>query len=399
MTLRNIDSLGDLKGKKVLVRSDFNVPLKDGVITDDGRIKAALPTLQILVDAGARIVIMAHLGRPKGEVKPEFSLAPVAKRLGELIDAPVTLANDVTGIDAQTKVAALADGEIVLLENVRYDARENSKDDAQRAELAAEYANFGDVFVSDGFGVVHRKQASVYDIAKLLPAAAGKLVVKEIESLRRATDNPERPYGVVLGGSKVSDKLGVIANLLTKADFLLIGGGMAYTFLAAKGYGVGTSLLEADQIDTVKGYIETAKANGVDLLLPIDTVVAAEFAPDSPASVVDVEAIPADQKGLDIGPKTAKLFAEKIAEAKTVAWNGPMGVFEFEAFSKGTAAIARALSESDCFSVIGGGDSAAAVRQLGFDETTFSHISTGGGASLELLEGKVLPGIEVLEEN
>lgn len=399
MTLRNIDSLGDLKGKKVLVRSDFNVPLKDGVITDDGRIKAALPTLQTLIDAGARVVIMAHLGRPKGEVKPEFSLAPVAKRLGELIDAPVTLAKDVTGTDAQAKVASLADGEIVLLENVRYDARENSKDDAQRAELAAEYANFGDVFVSDGFGVVHRKQASVYDIAKLLPAAAGKLVVKEIESLRRATDNPERPYGVVLGGSKVSDKLGVIANLLTKADFLLIGGGMAYTFLAAKGYGVGTSLLEADQIDTVKGYIETAKANGVDLLLPIDTVVAAEFAPDSPASVVDVEAIPADQKGLDIGPKTAKLFTEKIADAKTVAWNGPMGVFEFEAFSKGTAAVARALSESDCFSVIGGGDSAAAVRQLGFDETTFSHISTGGGASLELLEGKVLPGIEVLEEN
>ncbi|MDY2941589.1 MAG: phosphoglycerate kinase [Varibaculum sp.] len=397
--MRNIDSLGDLKGKKVLVRSDFNVPLKDGVITDDGRIKAALPTLQTLIDAGARVVIMAHLGRPKGEVKPEFSLAPVAKRLGELIDAPVTLAKDVTGTDAQAKVASLADGEIVLLENVRYDARENSKDDAQRAELAAEYANFGDVFVSDGFGVVHRKQASVYDIAKLLPAAAGKLVVKEIESLRRATDNPERPYGVVLGGSKVSDKLGVIANLLTKADFLLIGGGMAYTFLAAKGYGVGTSLLEADQIDTVKGYIETAKANGVDLLLPIDTVVAAEFAPDSPASVVDVEAIPADQKGLDIGPKTAKLFTEKIADAKTVAWNGPMGVFEFEAFSKGTAAVARALSESDCFSVIGGGDSAAAVRQLGFDETTFSHISTGGGASLELLEGKVLPGIEVLEEN
>ncbi|MBD3688720.1 phosphoglycerate kinase [Nanchangia anserum] len=396
--MRTIDTLGDLRGKRVLVRSDFNVPLKDGVITDDGRIKAALPTLTRLVEAGAKVVILAHLGRPKGEVKPEFSLAPVAKRLGELIDAPVTLASDVVGDSAQAVVASLGEGEIALLENVRYDARENSKDDAARAELAAEYAKLADVFVSDGFGVVHRKQASVYDVAKLLPSAAGELVVKEIESLRRATDNPERPYGVVLGGSKVSDKLGVIKNLLEKADFLLIGGGMAYTFLAAQGYSVGTSLLEKDQIDTVKGYIETAAAKGVDLVLPVDTVVALEFKADAPASVVDADAIPDDQMGLDIGPKTAKLFADKIASAKTVAWNGPMGVFEMEAFAAGTKAVAQALSESSCFSVIGGGDSAAAVRQLGFDESTFSHISTGGGASLELLEGKTLPGIAVLED-
>ncbi|MDO4613487.1 MAG: phosphoglycerate kinase [Actinomycetaceae bacterium] len=396
--MRTIDTLGDLRGKRVLVRSDFNVPLKDGQITDDGRIKAALPTLTRLVEAGAKVVIMAHLGRPKGEVKPEFSLAPVVTRLGELIDAPVTLAGDVVGEGARAAVEALSDGEIVLLENVRFDKRENSKDDAEREELAQAYAELGDVFVSDGFGVVHRKQASVYDIAKKLPSAAGELVVKEIESLRRATDDPERPYGVVLGGSKVSDKLGVIKNLLNKADFLLIGGGMAYTFLAAQGYSVGKSLLEEDQIDTVKGYLETAKEKGVELLLPVDTVVAPEFKADAPATVVASNEIPQDQMGLDIGPETAKLFAEKIADAKTVAWNGPMGVFEMEAFAKGTKAVAEALSTSDCFSVIGGGDSAAAVRQLGFDESTFSHISTGGGASLELLEGKELPGIAVLED-
>lgn len=396
--MRTIESLGELRDKRVLVRSDFNVPLKDSQITDDGRIKAALPTLTRLLEAGAKVVVMAHLGRPKGQVKPEFSLAPVAKRLGELVDAPVTLAGDVVGEKAQQAVADMEAGQIVLLENVRFDARENSKDDAQREQLAKEYAKLGDVFVSDGFGVVHRKQASVYDIAKLLPAAAGLLVVKEIQSLSRATDNPQRPYGVVLGGSKVSDKLGVIKNLLDKADFLMIGGGMAYTFLAAKGLKVGKSLLEEDQIETVKGYIETAKQKGVDLLLPVDTVVAPEFKEDSPASVVDVEDIPDDQMGLDIGPKTGELFAEKIASAKTVAWNGPMGVFEMKPFAAGTEAVAKALSESDCFSVIGGGDSAAAVRQLGFDEATFSHISTGGGASLELLEGKTLPGIKVLED-
>ncbi|WP_115326128.1 phosphoglycerate kinase [Mobiluncus mulieris] len=395
--MKTIESLGDLTGKRVLVRSDFNVPLKDGVITDDGRIRAALPTLKKLLDGGAKVIVMAHLGRPKGQVNPEFSLAPVAKRLEELIGAKVTLAADTTGADAQAKAEALPAGEILMLENVRFDPRETSKDDGKRAEFAAEMAKLADLFVSDGFGVVHRKQASVYDIAKLLPAAAGLLVVKEIESLRKATDNPERPYTVVLGGSKVSDKLGVIANLLTKADSLIIGGGMAFTFLAAQGYRVGKSLLESDQIDTVKGYLEKAKQNGVDLVLPVDVVVAPEFKAEAPATVVSADAIPEDQMGLDIGPKSRENFAAKIAQSKTVAWNGPMGVFEFEAFAAGTKAVAQALQDGDCFSVVGGGDSAAAVRLLGFDESKFSHISTGGGASLELLEGKVLPGIAVLE--
>lgn len=398
MSLRTIASLGDLENKTVLVRSDFNVPLKEGVITDDGRIRAALPTLTELIKAGAKVVVLAHLGRPKGERKLEFSLAPVAKRLGELADFPVHFSEEIIGEKALADIAKVNAGELILLENVRFDKRENSKVDEEREELAKEYAKLADLYVSDGFGVVHRKQASVYDIAKLLPSAAGLLVLKEIESLRKATENPERPYGVVLGGSKVSDKLGVIANLLKKADFLLIGGGMAYTFLAAKGYKVGKSLLEADQIEAVKGYLEEAKERGVELLIPVDTVVAPEFAADAPASVVDSTAIPEDQMGLDIGPKTRDLFAAKIAGAKTVAWNGPMGVFEFAAFAAGTKAVAEALAESSCFSVIGGGDSAAAVRQLGFDETKFSHISTGGGASLELLEGKVLPGIAVLED-
>ena len=396
--MRTISTLGDLRGKRVLVRSDFNVPLKDGVITDDGRIRAALPTLKTLTDAGAKVVIMAHLGRPKGQVDPAFSLAPVATRLAELSGVKVTLASDVVGPSAAETVAALGDGEIALLENVRFDPRETSKVDEEREELAREYAKLGDAFVSDGFGVVHRKQASVYDIAKLLPSAAGLLVLKEIESLSKVTGDPERPYGVVLGGSKVSDKLGVIANLLKKADMLFIGGGMAFTFLAAQGYSVGNSLLESDQIDTVKGYIAEAAERGVDLVLPVDVVVAPEFSADAPATVVKVDAIPDDQMGLDIGPESQKLFADKLATAKTVAWNGPMGVFEFEAFSGGTRAVAEALSKGSMFSVIGGGDSAAAVRLLGFDENTFSHISTGGGASLELLEGKVLPGIAVLED-
>lgn len=396
--MRTISTLGDLRGKRVLVRSDFNVPLKDGVITDDGRIRAALPTLKTLTDAGAKVVIMAHLGRPKGKVDPAFSLAPVATRLAELSGVKVTLASDVVGPSATETVAALGEGEIALLENVRYDARETSKVDEEREELAREYAKLGDAFVSDGFGVVHRKQASVYDIAKILPSAAGLLVLKEIEALSKVTGDPERPYGVVLGGSKVSDKLGVIANLLKKADMLFIGGGMAFTFLAAQGHSVGNSLLEEDQIDTVKGYIAEAAERGVDLVLPIDVVVAPEFAADAPATVVTVDAIPDDQIGLDIGPESAKLFADKLATAKTVAWNGPMGVFEFDAFSGGTRAVAEALSTGSMFSVIGGGDSAAAVRLLGFDENTFSHISTGGGASLELLEGKVLPGIAVLED-
>ncbi|CAM2877387.1 phosphoglycerate kinase [Actinomyces slackii] len=396
--MRAIESLGDLKGKRVLVRSDFNVPLDaEKNITDDGRIQAALPTLRTLLDAGARVIITAHLGRPKGQVNPDFSLAPVAKRLGEVTGVTVTLAEDTVGPSAKAAVEAAAEGEIVLLENVRFNAAETSKDDAEREAFAAELAALADAFVSDGFGVVHRKQASVYDVAKLLPSAAGLLVVKEIESLGRAVNNPERPYTVVLGGSKVSDKLGVIANLLSKADRLIIGGGMAYTFLAAQGHEVGTSLLEKDQIETVKGYIATAKDNGVELLLPVDTVIAPEFKADAPATVVPSDAIPADQMGLDIGPQTREIFAEAIATAKTVVWNGPMGVFEFEAFSGGTRAVAKALSESSAFTVIGGGDSAAAVRVLGFDESTFSHISTGGGASLELLEGKELPGISVLE--
>lgn len=396
--MKTIESLGDLSGKSVLVRSDFNVPLDaDKNITDDGRIRAALPTLKLLLDAGAKVVVVAHLGRPKGKVNPDYSLAPVAKRLEELAGVKVTLAGDTVGEGAKAAVAEAKPGEIVLLENVRFNAAETSKDDAEREAFAKELAALADVFVSDGFGVVHRKQASVYDVAKLLPAATGLLVAKEIESLGKAVNNPERPYVVVLGGSKVSDKLGVIANLLSKADKLIVGGGMAYTFLAAKGYEVGTSLLEKDQIDTVKGYIETAEKNGVELLLPIDTVVAPYFGADAPATVVPSTEIPADQMGLDIGPKTRELFADAIKSAKTVVWNGPMGVFEFPAFAEGTKAVAKAMSESDAFSVIGGGDSASAVRNLGFDESTFSHISTGGGASLELLEGKVLPGIAVLE--
>lgn len=396
--MRTIETLGDLRGKRVLVRSDFNVPIKDGEITDDGRIRAALPTLNKLVDEGARILVMAHMGRPKGEVKPEFSLKPVAARLAELIDAPVNLAEDTTGPSAHEAAEKIKDGEIVLLENVRFDPRETSKDDAEREAFAKEMAELADAFVSDGFGVVHRKQASVYDIAKLLPSAAGLLVVKEIESLSRVTGDPERPYAVVLGGSKVSDKLGVIENLLTKADMLLIGGGMSFTFLAAKGYEVGKSLLEEDQIDTVKEYIDEADKRGVKLVLPVDVVAAPEFKADAPATVVDADKMPADQMGLDIGPKSGELFAQTLAEAKTVAWNGPMGVFEFEAFAEGTRAVAQALSSGSMFSVVGGGDSAAAIRQLGFDESTFSHISTGGGASLELLEGKTLPGIAVLED-
>ena len=396
--MKTIESLGDLSGKSVLVRSDFNVPLDaDKNITDDGRIRAALPTLKLLLDAGAKVIVVAHLGRPKGKVNPDYSLAPVAKRLEELAGVKVTLASDTVGEGAKAAVAEAKPGEIVLLENVRFNAAETSKDDAEREAFAKELAALADVFVSDGFGVVHRKQASVYDVAKLLPAATGLLVAKEIESLGKAVNNPERPYVVVLGGSKVSDKLGVIANLLSKADKLIVGGGMAYTFLAAKGYEVGTSLLEKDQIDTVKGYIETAEKNGVELLLPIDTVVAPYCGAAAAATVVPSTEIPADQMGLDIGPKTRELFADAIKSAKTVVWNGPMGVFEFPAFAEGTKAVAKAMSESDAFSVIGGGDSASAVRNLGFDESTFSHISTGGGASLELLEGKVLPGIAVLE--
>lgn len=396
--MKTIEDLGELRGKRVLVRSDFNVPLDGTTITDDGRIRAALPTLQQLLAEGAKVVVTAHLGRPKGSPDPKYSLAPVAERLGELLGAKVTLAKDTVGEDARSVVAGLADGEVALLENVRFDARETSKDDAERGAFADELAALADAYVSDGFGVVHRKQASVYDVAQRLPHAAGKLVFKEIDSLRRATENPERPYVVILGGSKVSDKLGVIANLLGKADRLLIGGGMVFTFLAAKGYGVGKSLLEEDQIETVKGYLAEAEEKGVEIVLPTDIVVAPEFKADSPATTVAADAIPDDQMGLDIGPESQQAFAAKIADARTIVWNGPMGVFEFEAFSAGTKAVAQAMSDADGFTIVGGGDSAAAVRTLGFDESTFSHISTGGGASLEFLEGKTLPGIAVLED-
>ena len=400
--MKTIDSLGDLRGKRVLVRSDFNVPLDGATITDDGRIQAALPTLNALLDQGARVIITAHLGRPKGgEPEPKYSLAPVALRLGELLGRPVTLAADVVGDGAKATVAALEDGEVALLENIRFDARETSKDDAVRGELADELAALADVFVSDGFGVVHRKQASVYDVALRLPHAAGHLVLGEVSALRRAVEDPARPYVVVLGGSKVSDKLGVIGNLITKADRLLIGGGMVFTFLAAKGYGVGKSLLEEDQIEAVKGYLDQAAERGVEIVLPTDIVAADSFAADAAHDVVAVDAIPADRIGLDIGPDSAELFAARIADARTIVWNGPPGVFEFEAFADGTRAVAQAIIDATAtgaFSVVGGGDSAAAVRKLGFDEAGFGHISTGGGASLELLEGKSLPGIAVLED-
>lgn len=396
--MKTIDSLGDLAGKKVLVRSDLNVPLDGTTITDDGRVRASVPTIQKLLDAGAAVIVTAHLGRPKGEPEAKYSLAPAAARLSELLERPVTLAEDLVGESAKAVVAALEPGQVAMLENVRFDARETSKVDEDREALAAELAAFADAFVSDGFGVVHRKQASVYDIAKVLPAAAGTLVEKEVVSLSKAVTDPARPYAVVLGGSKVSDKLGVIANLLTKADRLLIGGGMVFTFLAAKGYGVGKSLLEEDQIETVKGYLATAEENGVEIVLPTDIVAATAFAADADAVVVAADAIPADRLGLDIGPDSAALFASKLSDAKTIVWNGPMGVFEFEAFANGTRAVAQAMIDSDGFSVVGGGDSAAAVRLLGFDEAGFGHISTGGGASLELLEGKVLPGLAVLED-
>lgn len=398
--MKTIEDLGDLRGKRVLVRSDFNVPLDGTTITDDGRIRAALPTLKSLVDAGAKVIVTAHLGRPKGAPEDKYSLAPVAARLGELLGAPVTLAKDTVGESAKATVAALGDGEVALLENIRFDPRETSKVDAERASLAADLAELADFYVSDGFGVVHRKQASVYDIAQVLPSAVGSLVLKEVESLKKATENPARPYVVVLGGSKVSDKLGVIANLITKADRLLIGGGMVFTFLAAKGYSVGNSLLEIDQIETVKGYLADAEKAGVEIVLPTDIIVASEFKADSPAEVVPADAIPDGKIGLDIGPESQKLFASKIVDAKTVVWNGPAGVFEFEAFSGGTRAVAQALVDATAngaFSIVGGGDSAAAVRILGFDEAGFSHISTGGGASLEFLEGKSLPGIAVLD--
>lgn len=387
----------DVEGRRVLVRADLNVPLEGDVITDDGRIRASVPTIKELAGRGARVVVVAHLGRPKGKPNPEYSLAPVAKRLGELLGADVAFATDVVGTSAQEVVEALQDGQVALLENLRFEPGEESKDDAERAAFAAKLAAFADVYVGDGFGAVHRKHASVYDVPGLLPHAAGRLVLAEVEVLRKLTDETERPYVVVLGGAKVSDKLGVIGNLLTKVDRLLIGGGMAYTFLAAQGYEVGKSLLQEDQLDKVRGFLDEAAKRDVEIVLPVDVLAAVEFAEDAEYEVVDATAIPADREGLDIGPRTRELFAGKLADAKTVFWNGPMGVFEFEAFSGGTRAVAEALIASEAFTVVGGGDSAAAVRRLGLDEDGFSHISTGGGASLEYLEGKTLPGLVALE--
>ncbi len=394
--MKLIDDLGDLRGKRVLVRSDLNVPLEGSTITDDGRIRASVPTLKKLADAGARVVVTAHLGRPKGAPDPAYSLAPVAARLGELLGQDVAFATDTVGESARSTVDGLQDGQVAVLENVRFNAGETSKDDAERGAFADQLAALADVFVSDGFGVVHRKQASVYDVAQRLPSAMGGLVAAEIDVLRRLTESPERPYVVVLGGSKVSDKLGVIDNLLGKADKLLIGGGMVFTFLKAQGHEVGTSLLEEDQLDICRDYLQRAQDSGVEIVLPTDIVVAPEFKADSPATVVPADAMPSDQMGLDIGPESGKAFAAALADAKTVFWNGPMGVFEFDAFAGGTRAVAQALTGIDGLSVVGGGDSAAAVRQLGFDEKAFGHISTGGGASLEYLEGKPLPGIDVL---
>jgi phosphoglycerate kinase len=397
-----IASLGDLAGKRVLVRSDLNVPLDGTSISDDGRIRASVPTIAQLSDAGARVVVVAHLGRPKGSPDPAYSLRPVAARLSELLERPVAFATDTVGSSATETVAGLRDGEIAVLENVRFNDGETSKDDDVRGAFADQLAQLADAFVSDGFGVVHRKQASVYDVALRLPSAMGGLVATEVEVLRRLTEHPERPYVVVLGGSKVSDKLGVIDNLIDKADKLLIGGGMVFTFLKAQGHEVGKSLLEADQLDTCTRYLSEAEDRGVEILLPTDVVVDTAFPSDDrepQPSVVPASEIPADALGLDIGPESAAAFAEALGDAKTVFWNGPMGVFEVDAFADGTRAVAQALTRIDGLSVVGGGDSAAAVRQLGFDEAAFGHISTGGGASLEFLEGKELPGIAVLERD
>jgi phosphoglycerate kinase len=393
--MKTIDELGDLAGRRVLVRSDLNVPLDGDQITDDGRIRASLPTLRKLAKAGAKVIVTAHLGRPKGKPNPEFSLKPVAARLAELLDGiDVRLADDVTGDSAQGAVQDLDEGQLLLLENVRFDPREESKDDAERESFADELAALADVFVSDGFGVVHRKQASVYDVAKKLPAAAGGLVLAEVDVLRKLTEEPKRPYVVVLGGAKVSDKLAVIESLLAKADKLLIGGGMVFTFLKAQGHEIGKSLLEEDQVDVVRGYLDSS----TEIVLPTDIVVAPEFSADAPATTVAADAIPADQLGLDIGPESAKRFAAEVADSRTVFWNGPMGVFELAPFAAGTKAVAQALTEVDGLSVVGGGDSAAAIRQLGFADDDFGHVSTGGGASLEYLEGKELPGLSVLED-
>ena len=400
--MKTIDDI-DVANQRVLLRADLNAPMKqdaNGVmqITDDGRLYASVTTINDLRKKNAKIIILAHLGRPKGERKPELSLKPIAKRLGELVGTPITFIDDLNGSDTLTIVNALKPGEIAMVENIRYEKDETSKDATERQRLAKILATLGDVFVIDGFGVVHREQASVTDIARLLPKAAGRLVQAEQKAFDKVLNNPDRPYVVVLGGSKVSDKLGVINNLISKVDKLLIGGGMAFTFLKAQGYEVGDSLLEVDRIDEVKQLIKTAQEKNVEIVLPVDVVISKELDGSAPISIVDAHQIPVGQKGLDIGPKTSEIFANKIREAKTVVWNGPMGVFEVNAFASGTKTVAQALANSDAYSVVGGGDSAAAIRLLGLDESKFDHISTGGGASLELLEGKVLPGLAVLEE-
>lgn len=396
--LRTVDDLGDLAGRRVLVRADLNVPLADGRITDDGRIRASLPTLRELTGRGARVVVGAHLGRPGGRPDPGLSLAPVAARLAELLAAPVPLAGDVAGPAAAALVADLAPGGVALLENLRFEAGETAKDDAVRGEFAARLAGLAECYVGDGFGAVHRRHASVYDVPRRLPHAAGSLVLAEVAVLRRLTGSPERPYVVVLGGAKVSDKLGVVGNLLATVDRLVIGGGMAYTFLAAQGHRVGDSLCERDQLDAVRGVLDAADRRGVEVVLPVDVLAADRFAADADVAVVAATDIPEGRQGLDIGPQTRRLFADRLAGARTVFWNGPMGVFELPPFAEGTRAVAAALSRVDGLTVVGGGDSAAAVRALGFPPDAFGHISTGGGASLEYLEGKPLPGLQALED-
>ncbi|MCE3035580.1 phosphoglycerate kinase [Streptomyces sp. CMSTAAHL-2] len=403
--MKTIDELlaDGVSGKRVFVRADLNVPLADGTITDDGRIRAVLPTVKALAGAGAKVIVASHLGRPKGAPDPAFSLLPAAERLGELLRAPVAFAQDTVGPAAHDAVDGLQPGQVAVIENLRFNPGETSKDDAERGEFADRLAALADVYVGDGFGAVHRKHASVYDLPARLPHYAGYLIATEVGVLRKLTEDVKRPYVVALGGAKVSDKLAVIDQLLGKADRLLIGGGMAYTFLKAKGYEVGISLLQEDQIPAVTEYMERAEKLGVELLLPVDVLVSREF-PDlktkapSQYNTVDADKIPADQEGLDIGPKTRELYASKLADAQTVFWNGPMGVFEHPDYAEGTKAVARALVDSNGFTVVGGGDSAAAVRTLGFDENAFGHISTGGGASLEYLEGKTLPGLAALED-
>ena len=401
--MRKLSELGSLDGKRVVIRCDLNVPLDGKRITDDGRIVASVPTIKYLVEQGAKVIVISHLGRPEGAPDDKYSLEPAADRLSELLGQPVLFAADTVGIQAEAALKVLDKGGVVVLENLRFNPEETSKDETVRKEFAAKLAAFGDIFVSDGFGVVHRKQASVYELAQALPSYAGFLVEKELDVMKRLTSHPERPYAVVLGGSKVSDKLGVIDHLLPSVDKLLIGGGMVFTFLAALGHKVASSLLEVDQIPTVNGYLARAKELGVEIILPTDIVVASKFGADAEVAITAADAIEnspfgATGLGLDIGPESAENFAKVIADSKTVFWNGPMGVFEIDAFANGTRAVAQALTEVHGLSVVGGGDSAAAVRILGFEDSQFGHISTGGGASLEYLEGKALPGLEVLND-